>query len=286
MINKHDKNNFDKIFLNLTKFKLMDQLYTLITGSSSGIGRALAFECARRKMNLALVSRPSTRLSSTAEAISSEFDVDVKYFGVDLAEKGAAEKVYNWCTENGIRVNFLINNAALTGTMKFEDYDSAFIENTVNLNMLVLALLTRYFFPVMKENPGAKILNVSSMAAFFPIPYKVIYAASKAFVLSFSKGLAAELEGTGIKVFTVCPGGIDSNPTTSERINKHKLPKKLVRMSCERFAYLTLEKVEKGKELYTPLLVNRLFHLFEKLMPEKIFLRIIKKEFSKEIEPG
>jgi short-subunit dehydrogenase len=270
MINKHDKNNFDKIFLNLTKFKLMDQLYTLITGSSSGIGRALAFECARRKMNLALVSRPSTRLSSTAEAISSEFDVDVKYFGVDLAEKGAAEKVYNWCTENGIRVNFLINNAALTGTMKFEDYDSAFIENTVNLNMLVLALLTRYFFPVMKENPGAKILNVSSMAAFFPIPYKVIYAASKAFVLSFSKGLAAELEGTGIK----------------ERINKHKLPKKLVRMSCERFAYLTLEKVEKGKELYTPLLVNRLFHLFEKLMPEKIFLRIIKKEFSKEIEPG
>jgi short-subunit dehydrogenase len=159
----------------------VERFYTLITGSSSGIGKALAFECARRNMNLILVSRPSPRLAAAAEEVSAKYNsVDVKFLGIDLIETDAPQKVFDWCIQQGLKVNYLINNAGTVGTAPFDKCDPAYLDSIIMLNMRTLTLLTRLFLPELKKYPVSKILNVGSMSGFFPIPYKSVYSASKA----------------------------------------------------------------------------------------------------------
>jgi short-subunit dehydrogenase len=261
----------------------MEGFYTLITGSSSGIGKALAIECAKRNMNLILTSRPSERLTGTVKEISSSYNVDVKYIAVDLKDFDAPKKIFDWCQSQDLRVNYLINNAGTTGTFPFAESDPDYLDSIIIINMRALTLLTRYFLPELKKYPGSKILNIGSMSGFLPIPYKGVYAASKAYVHSFSRSLEAELDGTGVKVYLVAPNGVDSNPLTSERINKHKLFGRLVKMSTESFAVHTLNQVEKGKSFYIPRLSNKLLFSISRILPDKIIAILLRGEFHKEI---
>ena len=261
----------------------MEGFYTLITGSSSGIGKAIAIECAKRKMNLVLTSRPSERLTSTVNEILSSYNVDVKYIAADLKDFDAPKKIYDWCQSQNLKVNYLINNAGTTGTFPFAESDPDYLDSIILVNMRALTLLTRYFLPELKNYPGSKILNIGSMSGFLPIPYKGVYAASKAYVHSFSRSLEAELKGTGVEVYLAAPNGVDSNPLTSERINKHKLLGHLVKMSTESFAARTLNQVEKGNSFYIPRFSNKLLFTFSRILPDKIIAGLLKGEFRKEI---
>lgn len=261
----------------------MESYYTLITGSSSGIGKAFAFECARRKMDLILVSRPSERLSAAAEEISSKYSVDVKYFAIDLTEFDAPRKVFEWCLEQQLKVNYLINNAGTVGTNPFDKCQPEYLDSIIMLNIRALTLLTRLFLPELKKHPGSKILNVGSMSGFFPIPYKSVYSASKSYVHSFSRSLQAELKGSGVEVYLVAPNGVQSNPRVTERIKDHKLIGALVSMSAEKFAVLALDKVEKGRRFYIPLFSNKLLFALSRMLPDTLMLNLIKKEFRKEL---
>jgi short-subunit dehydrogenase len=262
----------------------VERFYTLITGGSSGIGKAFAFECARRKMNLILVSRPSPRLAAAADEVSAAYNsVDVKYFASDLTELDAPQKVFDWCNGQGLNVNYLINNAGTVGTTPFDKCEPEYIDSLIMLNMRALTLLTRLFLPELKKYQGSKILNIGSMSGFFPIPYKSVYSASKAYVHSFSKSLGCELKGSGLEVYLVAPNGIQSNPRVSERINDHKLMGRLVSMTPEIFVVLALDKVEKGKKLYVPLFSNKLLFALSRILPDAFMLNIVKKEFKKEL---
>jgi uncharacterized protein len=261
----------------------MENFYTLITGSSSGIGKALALECARRKMNLVLVSRPSERLAAAANEVLSAYDVDVKYFAIDLTEPDAPLKVFEWCSSNGLKINFLINNAGTVGTKPFDKCETEYLDSIIMLNIRALTLLTRLFLPELKEHPGAKILNVGSMSGFFPIPFKSVYAASKSYVHSFSRSLQAELEGSGVEVYLVAPNGVQSNPRVTERIKDHKLMGALVSMSAEKFAILALNKVENGRRFFVPLFSNKLLFFLSRILPDTLMLNLLKKEFRKEL---
>jgi short-subunit dehydrogenase len=261
----------------------VEEFYTLITGSSSGIGKALAFECARRKMNLILVSRPSERLSTAANEVSAMYNVDVKYIPIDLTENDAPQKVFEWCRDKGLKVNYLINNAGTVGTAPFDRCEPEYLDSIIMLNIRALTLLTRLFLPELKKYRGSKILNVGSMSGFFPIPYKSVYSASKAFVHSFSRSIEAELKGSGVGVYLVAPNGVQSNPRVTERIKDHKLIGALVSMSAEKFAILTLDKVEKGKKFYVPLFSNKLLFVLSRILPDTLMLKSLKKEFRKEL---
>ena len=261
----------------------MEGYYTLITGGSSGIGKALAFECARRKMNLILVSRPSPRLSEAAGEVSSKYNVDVRYFAIDLTENDAPQKVFEWSQNQGLKVNYLINNAGTVGTAPFDKCDPTYLDSIIMLNMRALTLLTRLFLPELKKYPVSKILNIGSMSGFFPIPYKSVYSASKAYVHSFSKSLECELKGSGVEVYLVAPNGVESNPRITERIRDHKLIGAMVSMSAEKFAILTLDKVEKGKKFYVPLATNKLLFVLSRIMPDAFMLNLVRKEFRKEL---
>lgn len=262
----------------------MKGFYTLITGSSSGIGKALAFECARRDMNLILVSRTSARLNETVGEVSSMYDVDVKYFPIDLTENDAPRKVFDWCCNQGLKVNYLINNAGTVGTAPFDLCEPEYLDSIIMLNMRALTLITRLFLPDLKKYSGSRILNIGSMSGFFPIPYKSVYSASKAYVHSFSRSLETELKGSGVKVFMVAPNGVRSNPRVAERIRDHKLMGALVSMSAEEFAVLTIDRVERGKSFYIPLFLNKFLFAVSRVLPDSIILLLLKKEFRKELE--
>jgi short-subunit dehydrogenase len=193
--------------------------YALITGASSGLGKAFAYELACKGINVLLVSLPNESLEYTARdlrmrgirAEAFETDLSVEDNVIELAEK----------INQRYRVFMLINNAGIGGTCAFESADPDYLTRMIRLNITSTTLLTRLLLPNLKSVERGYILNVSSIAAFSPIGYKTVYPASKAFIHHFSRGLYQELKDTNVFVSVVNPGPMRTNNDATERIEKH-----------------------------------------------------------------
>jgi short-subunit dehydrogenase len=257
--------------------------YTLITGGSQGIGKALALECAARGQNVLLVALPGKELDETAREIRKKHAVWVHFLPLDLTKPEAPKWVYEWCRANDYRVNFLINNAGLAGTAVFTETDPVHFDQMVLLNVRATVLLTRHFLPMLKAQPGSRVLIISSLSAFFAIPYKTVYAATKSFLLQFSKALHIELIPSGIQVSVVCPNGVETNPGTRDRIRAHGRIGRMVHISAADLARYTLDRVDKGKTLIIPKRINRLLVLLKKFVPYSIEKKLLAREFGKEV---
>jgi len=177
----------------------------LVTGASGGIGEAMARQLARAGARLLLTARSDARLNELAEEFS-HLGTEAHVFAHDLGEPGAAEALHARITEAGHEVDVLINNAGFGKLGVFEDSDAETYEQMVTLNVTNLVSLTRRFLPAMTRRGSGGILNVASTAGFQPVPHFAVYAATKAFVLSFSQALHAEVEGTGVAVTCLSPG--------------------------------------------------------------------------------
>ena len=235
--------------------------FVLITGGSEGIGKAIAIEFAKRQHDLVLVALPDKNLFDCAENIKTKYNVKVHTYPTDLMDKDAPKQLYEWCVEHGILVNILINNAGMGGTFIFEKTDIALFEKIVQLNIQPLISLSHLFIPGMKGLPKAYILNVGSIASFYPVPYKSIYAASKSFVYSFSMALKEELKTTSIKVSVLCPGPVPTNREVIARIEAQGRLGKLLKMSSDEVARIAVRGLLNGKTIIIPGMLNR-FSLF------------------------
>lgn len=178
----------------------------LITGASAGIGKALAACFAQQGYDLIVVARNKSRLAEAAAELADGYDVRVDAVAADLAEPEAAGALYGETQELQQKVDVLVNNAAAMEMHHFSDTEPAKVEQLMTLNMSTLVMLTRLFLPDMLTQAKGHILNISSLAAFQPMPGMACYAASKAFVLSFTEALAEELKGTGVLATVLCPG--------------------------------------------------------------------------------
>lgn len=246
------------------------QKYTLITGGSSGIGKALARECAARQMDLLLVALDGPELAETAAEIKEKFSVRVETLGIDLTELEGPARVLAWCEENNYRVNILINNAGIAGSAVFEDSALEYSDVRILLNVRALVLLTRLFLPELKSHTRAYILNTGSMSAYYSIAYKSVYAATKAFVLSFSRALKEELRGSGVSLTVVNPNGVRTNADTHKRIATHGKYANLVILPAERIAKIAIDGMLKGKTSILPGYWNRVLLLLTKLIPSHL----------------
>lgn len=260
-----------------------NKYYTLITGGSMGIGRAIAYECAGRKMNLLIVSLPEPELEITADDIRKKFDVAVHTMGIDLTDRDAPDKVYKWCKENHYQINILVNNAGRAGTAVFEDSSFEYNDIRIQLNIRALVNLTYLFLKDLKTFDRSYILNVGSFSAFYSIPYKSVYCASKAFVLRFSRALNAELKSTPVSITVVCPNGVKTNPDTYKRINTHGMLTRSVILSAEEVARIAVNGMLKNKVVVIPGFLNKLLLIGSKLIPPGIAERRIAKIFRKEL---
>ena len=184
---------------------------TLITGASGGIGEAFAQELAANKNDLIIVARSEEKLHQLASQLQARHKIRVEVIVKDLTEPSATQELFDIVQSKGIAVDTLINNAGFGDYGEFADTDGERQIKMVQLNIIALMDLTHKFLPQMRQRRSGNIINVSSIAGFQPIPYLSVYAASKAFVLSFSEALWAENRQYGVRVLVVCPGPTETN---------------------------------------------------------------------------
>ena len=178
----------------------------LITGASGGIGKDLAEIFARKKYNLILVARSKDVLDKMAAGFEQQYAVRANYFDIDLSQPNSAENLYEQVKESGVTIDILVNNAGVGLSGETVEMDLKKVTNMLTLNMNSLTELSLLFGHDMKQNRSGKILNIASTAAFQPAPYLGAYAATKAYVLSFSEALYIELKKYGVSVTAACPG--------------------------------------------------------------------------------
>src|SRR5438309_7754149 len=181
----------------------------LITGASAGIGREFARQLATRARTLVLVARRAQRLNELRDELrnrNAQLDVHVR--AVDLCRKSQIDDLIAWLDQTKIDIDFLINNAGLGDYGSFATSDPERDDRIIQVNIVAPTLLIRRLLPQMIARRRGTILNVSSSAGFLPIPGMAAYAASKAYVNSFSEALRAELGGTGVTVTALCPGPV------------------------------------------------------------------------------
>lgn len=261
--------------------------FTMITGASSGIGRALAVEGAKRGWNLFLCALPGEQLKEFSEYLKERHRIEVKFFEIDLTEMGAPLKVLRGCQEQGLHVDKLINNAGIIcAGGSFEKHPSFFYEKMTRLNVVSVVLLTRLFIPELKKHSNAWILNVSSAAAFLPVPYKAVYGATKAFVYSFTLALREELRGSHVKVSVLCPGSVPTNEDIQKRIAKAGKLTKISILRADRVAQIALNKMENRNGVIIPGGVNKFYIFLCHVLPNFLRLRIMSRVYKRNLSPS
>jgi len=179
---------------------------TLITGASSGIGEAFARRLAAEKHDLFLVARSEEKLRLLCEELAATHSITADFYAVDLTETGADERLFAETQPRGIVVNWLLNNAGIGSMGDFSGLDLEREIEMIRLNVLALVSLTHRYLSGMRTRGSGQIINVSSSAGFQPVPFMATYAATKAFVTSFSEAVAEENRPFGINVLALCPG--------------------------------------------------------------------------------
>lgn len=254
--------------------------YALITGASAGIGKALATEFAKKGHNLILVALPDSGLCEVTETLIKNYAIKAWPLTIDLTETDAPQKVRDFCTENELPVNILVNNAGIGHEGLFTASPLPFIVKMLQLNMTALTCLTHLFLAELKRHDNAYILNVGSMASFRPMPYKCVYTATKSYVFYFSRALREELRDSPVRVSVLCPGPVITNAKVEARTNNKGFFSDMMLMKPDEVAEKAVRHLFNNKAVIVPGIVNRALILLEKGMPRSIPVKIIARLFK------
>ena len=243
----------------------------LITGASKGIGRAIAEHLAKIKTDLLLVARSEDLLKETAIRLQETYGIKADYLAIDLSMDDAASRIYEWCIEKGYSINMLINNAGYGLSGQFQNHSLLLHLDVMKVNMNVPVELCYYFLPMLIDQPEAYILNIASQASFQAVPGLNIYAASKAFLQSFSRGLQYELRKTNVSVTVVYPGSTDTNFAEAARVSPKAIKMaQTFTMSADKVAEASLNAMFSRKTESTIGMINKVGKFLVWLMPKKI----------------
>jgi len=252
--------------------------YALVTGASRGLGKSIALELVRRNIPTILVGT-NERVRQVCDEIVTTYHVPSECYITDLTKRENVLKMAD-AINCQFEVFMLVNNAGIGGTKRFEDADTAYLENIINLNVRCTALLTHALLPNLKRQPKSHILNVGSMAALTPTGYKTVYPASKSFVLSFSLGLRAELKKSSVSVSVASPGAMATNPEVTERIARQGLFGKLTLKSTRDIAKKCVRQTLRGKRM---IVINPISQFLSSIIPNCIKTPILSRIVSREI---
>lgn len=236
----------------------------LITGASSGIGRELARLFARDGYQLVLVARSQRRLERLAEELRRQDQVEVAVLAYDMAQPGTPRLIVEELTRRSIDVDMLVNNA---GTQVYGEFVSTDIEQQlalIQVNDAALVQLTHLLLPGMIQRGHGRVLNLGSTGSFAPGPLNAVYCASKAFVLSFSEAIGAELAGSGVTVTALCPGATNTAFASRHGMQDVRIFRKA--MAPGHVAQIGYRALQRGRPLVVAGWSNRLQVLSFQLM--------------------
>lgn len=245
--------------------------FAVVTGASSGIGEVFARRLAARGLDLVLVARLADRLERLAAEIRSS-GRRVEVIPVDLARPEADAALAQEVARRGLEVTWLVNNAGFGFQGALADLEPARQAEMIQVNVTALAALTRRFLPPMLARGAGVILNVASTASFQPVPYFATYAATKAFVRSYSEALSEEVEERGVRVVCLCPG-----PTETEFFEAAGMTAKFegARMlPVEAVAEAGLRGVDAGRRVVIPGVSNAAVAHLTRFIPGRLVTRL------------
>jgi short-subunit dehydrogenase len=234
----------------------LDGCSALITGASAGLGREFALQLAKRARAITLVARRRERLEQLRDELRGlNPELQVYFHDHDLSKPWQLNEFLVWLTRMNAGIDLVINNAGLGDRGAFATSEPERVDQMVMVNVVALTHITRHLLPEMLSRKTGAILNVSSSAGFLPMPGFAVYAATKAYVTSFSEALRAELRGTGISVTALCPGPVHTEFDTVAQRPSEK-PKRsapsITHVPAQEVVRDALAAVEKAKPITIP----------------------------------
>jgi uncharacterized protein len=251
---------------------MTDDSYALVTGASSGIGECFAHALARRGHNLVLTARSEGKLSELAAELLRKHAIKAEIIPADLSVRDAAPQLAEILSQRNLAISLLVNNAAFGARGEFWKLPLERQMAMVRLNINALAELTYLLLPAMVERGKGAIINVSSTVSFQPTAYTATYAATKAFVTSFSMGLAEEVRPHGIRVVTLCPGSTRTNFFEAGNYGVRNIPGGM--QEPAEVVDLAIEALDHGGGLVVPRLLNKLFVFVQRFAPRETVAKL------------
>jgi short-subunit dehydrogenase len=248
----------------------LDGCNALITGASAGIGREFAQQLAGRARLMILVARREDRLAELRDELQQQHpNLVVQIRQVDLGDLAQLHELMEWLDREKLGIDLLINNAGLGDSGPFANSDPVRNKEMTLVNVTALTLLTRHLLRQMIAKHRGGILNVSSSAAFLPIPGSAVYAATKAYVTSFSEALRAELRETGVSVCALCPGPVVTEfQQIARRENAQaEVGPKFLLVPVEQVVHDALAALESDRPLVVPGFAMKLLMLLARVTP-------------------
>ena len=246
--------------------------WAVVTGASSGIGKAITKQLAAEGMNLVLTARRKERL----EELASSLKVEVECVALDLEEREAQWELLEFTQFRKINPAMLVNNAGFGMYGELKDLDPERQYAMIHVNCAAVATITRLYLPGMIARKSGDILIVASTASFQAVPYETAYAATKAFDLIFAEGLAEEVKQHGIRVCALCPGQTASE---FQAIAKEKIPKGMSIHSADEVARMGLAGLRAGKHCVVCGFSNRMGMELQRLAPRRLVTAISERMF-------
>jgi short-subunit dehydrogenase len=253
----------------------------LVTGASSGIGAAIAESLARRGHGLTLVARREDRLTELAGRLADEHAVRAGVIACDLADAAERDRLASEVEALELDVDVLVNNAGFGSSGDFVKVDRERQVEMVEVNCATVVDLSARYAPGMAGRGRGAVINVASMAAFQPLPGQATYAATKAFVLSFTEALHQELKGAGVTVSAVCPGPVRTEFVEAAGINRADRTPGIVWQSAEYVGEEAVKAAESGKRAVVPGLLQSAGAVLGRYSPRKIVLPLSHRIWSR-----
>lgn len=252
----------------------------MITGAAGGLGKAFAVECASRGWGLFLTDLRGEALDVLANSLRATYGVRVLTYPSDLTEPAGRAELFKHITDDRLSFWALINVAGL-------DYEGMFFERTrqqirtiLRLNLEGTLEVTHALLEHRDPLAAFRIINVASLAAFYPMPVKATYAASKRFLLDFSLALREELRPMGVTVTVLCPAGLPTTPECIQAIEAQGLMGQLTTQDIGAVAAQTLDAALKGKAIVIPGLLNQTLQFFGQLIPPVLIARLVNSRWK------
>jgi hypothetical protein len=250
-----------------------DAKWVIITGASSGIGKALALEFAAGGFNVLVTGRNETALAEVAAECFARYGVETELVSADLSRMDSIDHLIAALASKPRRYEVLVNNAGFGIHGGFASTDIEQNIQLVNVQLAAALKLTKAVLPSMIVRGSGRILNVASVYSFSPVPFQSVYGACKAFLLSFSSSLENELKGTGVHVTVFCPGSTQTEFRSRAGIGEKRKDSGMTAQTAAHIAYV---ETLRGKHVVVPGFLNHLFVFFAQLLPVRPVASIVR----------
>ena len=252
-------------------------MYTLITGTTSGIGKEFAELFAEKGYNLITVAMNEEKLKEQKQTLESKYNISVKYIVKDLSIEESYSEIYNEVKASNIEIDILINNAGFATYGNYIDVEWQKQKNLAMVNMMAVMQLSYMFGQDMAKRKSGRIMNIASIASFEPGPFMTMYYASKAFVRSFSEGLHEELKDQGVVVTAICPGPTKTKFAERASMKKSYMIKKMKVDTAKEVAEKSYKAMMKNKAVYVVGFHNKLIAFATRCGSLKLNRKVAKK---------